>query len=195
MKISAPTLCTIHIYTNNSQGKAKLPLMSHSSPYLLLQNEGCHGSSGSCSGICPVRRGWRQSVGWWWRGRWAWRRVTAGPWPRPSRLTFTRWTSLSQTKQLASSTHGSQTTLQEPSLSSWHLGLWLMKPAWSSWTLSTSRLCGKFPLTPHWHRRGCSIVPTAALSLCTWWDSQTTSTMVGWPCAQLLSQFDLMFTN
>lgn len=67
---------------------------------------------------------------------------------------------------------------QLPSLSSWYVDLWQMRPAWSCSTLSIFRPSGKFPLTPKWHRRGCSTVPTGALCPCTWWDSPTASTMV-----------------
>lgn len=35
----------------------------------LLQSEGCLGSSASYSGTYPVRTGWRQPAGLWWRGR------------------------------------------------------------------------------------------------------------------------------
>lgn len=90
----------------------------------VLQSEGCLGSSVSSIGTCPVRRVWKQPVGLWSSGRWVWRRVSAGPWPRPSRPTLTRWTSPIQTRQLPSSTHGSRTTLQVPTptpLTTWIL--------------------------------------------------------------------------
>lgn len=85
--------------------------------------------------------------------------------------------------------------LKVPSLSSWNLDLWLMRPAWSFLMLSTSRPSGRFPLTPSWHRRGCSTVPMEAPFLCTWWDSPTASTMVGSTLIQCmqLSKLDTWF--
>lgn len=66
-----------------------------------------------------------------------------------------------------------------PSLSSLNLVHWLMRPAWSFSMRSTSRPSGRFPLTPNWHRRECSIVPMEAPSQSTWWDLSIASAMVG----------------
>lgn len=53
-----------------------------------------------------------------------------------------------------------------------------MRPAWSSSMPSPSRLFGKCPLTQKWQWKGCSTVPMEVQCLCTWWPSQTISTMV-----------------
>lgn len=81
-----------------------------------FQHVECQDSSVSCSGTFPVRTAWRRPVQWWWRGRWVWRKGTAGPWLRPSRPILTKWTSQNRSRPSTLSMNGCQTTPQVTSL-------------------------------------------------------------------------------